>query len=298
MVAISIIIVNYNTKHYLKNCIESIYQSEILLDQIEIIIIDNASKDSSITQLQKYINSNIKNAKIEIILNDSNLGFSKSINIGLDNSSGEYICILNPDTYIKKNCFNQLKKYMDDNLSISAITPKIINSDGSIQISCRRSLPKIVNSMYKMVGIDKLFPKNKYISNYNLLYLDEEEINEVEVISGAFMFLRSEIVKKVGYFDELFFLYAEDIDYCHRIKNNNNKITYYPLAEAIHYKGKSADSVPFKAIYEWHSSMIKYYTKYQDEYNYWRFFKILIVISIIIRKYLSYLTLIIKNIFK
>ena len=112
------------------------------------------------------------------------------------------------------------------------------------------------------------------------------------------MLLRSHVIEKVGVLDESFYLYGEDIDYCHRIKIKGFKTLYYPQAKAIHYKGKSAASHPFKAIYYFHSSMIKYYAKYQDIYPSWKFLRFFIVISVIIKKYLSYFYLIIKNIFR
>ena len=296
MVSISIVIVNYNTKEYLSRCVRSIFESGISIDKLQLIIIDNASQDSSLKITQELISE--KSLSADIICNSENLGFSKALNMGLKKCSGDYICILNPDTYIEKTCFSKLEKYMNKNLQIGCITPKIVNSNGHLQISCKRSLPTIKSSIFKVLGLDKIFMKNKAISAYNLLYLDEDEISQVEVISGAFMFLRREVFEKVGYFDESFYLYGEDIDYCHRIKKEGFAIVYYPLAKVIHYKGKSAESHPFDAIYYFHSSMIKYYNKYQSDYSCWFFLRPLIVISVIIKKYLSYFYLIIKNLFK
>ena len=127
-------------------------------------------------------------------------------------------------------------------LLFGCITPKIINSNGSLQISCKRSLPTIRNSIYKIFGIDRIFPNNQNISSYNLLYLKEDEINQVEVISGAFMFLRLETVKTVGLFDETFYLYGEDIDYCHRINKIGMKIIYFPKIMKSDYKTHSTIS--------------------------------------------------------
>ena len=296
MVSISIVIVNYNTKEYLSRCIRSIYESGISADRLQLIIVDNASQDSSLTSVKEFISKQSLNT--QIICNSENLGFSKAVNIGLSKCSGDYICILNPDTYIEKLCFNKLEEYMNQNLQVGGITPKVVNSSGQLQISCKRSLPTITNSLFKILGLDRIFKKNKTMSAYNLLYLNEDEINQVEVISGAFMFLRKTVVEKVGKFDELFYLYGEDIDYCHRIKKEGFSIIYYPLAKAIHYKGKSANSHPFEVVYHFHSSMIKYYNKYQTEHFSWPFLKFLIVISVIIKKYLSYFYLIIKNLFK
>ena len=287
---ISVVIVNYNTKDYLSRCISSIFSSGFI-GCLEVIIVDNNSSDDSIEKLNPFAE------KIKIIKNKNNYGFSKSVNIGLSKAKGRYLCIANPDTIIKKDCLNNLYQYMEDNSDFSCLSPKILNSDGSLQISCKRSFPTIKNSIFKILGIDKLFPNNKIIGNYNLLYLDPNKIHNVDVISGAFMFLRKKLIDKVGYFDERFFLYGEDIDYCRRIYKVREKIAYIPFAEVIHYKGKSAKSLPYRAIREFHNSMIKYYLKYQDDYRFWRINKIFIIVLINIRKYFSYFFHIIKKVF-
>ena len=298
MVSISIVIVNYNAVKYLKDSVKSIIDSDILLSDIEIIVIDNASSDSSVLQLEKFIALDKSDVSIKIIKNENNLGFSKSVNIGIKESNAKYVCILNPDTYIESNCLGGLRDYMDNNLDVDAVTPKILNSDGSLQKSCKRAAPGILNSMYKIIGLDRIFPNNKYFGNFHLLYLDEDEIEQIEVISGAFMFLRNSIIDKVGYFDERFYMYCEDTDYCIRINNVGGKIIYYPLFKAIHYRGESAKSRPFEVINFFHLSMIKYYNKYQDNYRFWKILKPIIVFSIIVKKYLSYLNLVIKKIIK
>ena len=296
MVELSIIIVNYNTGEYLSRCIKSIIENGYSLDKIQIIIIDNNSKDNSI-KLAKQIFKKY-NAKFKLIENSSNIGFSKAVNIGIDLSIGKYICILNPDTYIEKKCYSSLIDYMTLNKNIGCITPKIVNSNGQLQISCKRSLPTIKNSFYKFTKLDKIFSNNEIISEYNLLHLDEDKIAQVDVISGAFMLIKSDVIHKVGKFDEDFYLYGEDIDYCKRMKLHNFKIIYFPLAKAIHYKGKSAESHPFAAVYHFHSSMIKYFKKYRNENNSWKFSFYLIIVFITIKKYLSYLNLVYKNSFK
>jgi len=290
-VDISVIIVNYNTKDYLLNCISSIFLSDFV-GNLEVIVIDNNSSDNSIKNLKPL------NNKIKIISNKFNYGFSKSINMGLLEAKGKYICIANPDITVAPECLNSLYRHMEDNLDLSCVSPKILNSDGSFQISCRRSFPTITNSMFKVTGVDKFLPNNKVVGDYNLLYLNPDKTHNVDVISGAFMFLRRKLIERVGYFDERFFMYGEDIDYCRRIYKAGGKISYFPLAKIVHYKGQSAKSAPYKAIYEFHNSMIKYYLKYQDDYRFWRINKVFIILLISIRKYFSYFFHIIKKVFK
>ncbi|MAX12589.1 MAG: glycosyl transferase family 2 [Candidatus Marinimicrobia bacterium] len=285
---ISIVIVNYNTGKYLFNCICSIFQSNPSL-KLEIIIIDNDSSDDSIEFLNSY------KQNFTLIKNKSNLGFSKALNLGLRKSSAKYVCILNPDTLCDQNSMQKMFDYMEKSLDVACLSPKIVNSDGSFQISCKRSLPTIKNSFFKITGIDKLFPSSSFFGSYNLLYLDENEINQVEVISGACMFMRYEVLKLVGYFDESFFMYGEDIDYCHRINEAGLKILYYPDSKVVHFKGVSAESRPYEVISEFHNSMIKYYDKYQLKYPFWKLSKIFIVSIIIVKKYLSYFIHFVRN---
>ncbi|MAV64533.1 MAG: glycosyl transferase family 2 [Candidatus Marinimicrobia bacterium] len=298
MVDISVVIVNYNTQNYLKECVESIYNCGFNLSKLQIIVVDNFSRDTSILNLKEYISKNRDFTDLDIVVNDSNLGFSKAINIGLSRCNGKYVCILNPDTFVKKDCFTNMKSYLDLNPNIGCATAKVLNSDNSLQISCKRSLPGIVNSFYKIIGLDKLFPNNKHIGSFNLLYLDEYAIHKVEVISGAFMFLRSETIKRVGLFDESFFMYCEDTDYCLRMNKQGIEVYYYPFAEVVHYRGKSANSHPFKVIGYFHDSMFKYYKKHRYENRLWREVSFLIMLSIKVKKYVSYFHLMIKRILK
>jgi len=285
---ISIIIVNYNTKDYLLNCVNSIFESRCR-GSFEVIVVDNNSCDNSI----KLIEEN--NSKVDIIKNDNNLGFSKAVNMGLKKSLGKYVCVLNPDTVLNINSLEILFDYMEKEIDVACVSPKIINSDGTFQISCKRSLPKIKNSFFKLTAIDRLFPNSIFFSSYNLLYLDEDISHQVEVISGACMFIRRKTFESVGYFDESFFLYGEDIDYCHRMSDLKMKVVYYPSSKVTHFKGVSAQSRPYEVISEFHNSMIKYYNKYQSKYPFWRFFKIFIVSIIIMKKYLSYFIHLLRN---
>ena len=177
---------------------------------------------------------------------------------------------------------------MEKEQDVACISPKILNSDGTLQISCKRSLPGIKNSFFKVMGIDRIFPNNIFFSSYNLLYLDENTSHQVEVISGACMFFRQEVIEAVGAFDETFFLYGEDIDYCHRMSDLEKKVIYYPDCQVTHFKGVSAESRPYEVISDFHNSMIKYFNKYESKYRFWKLVKIFIVSIIIIKKYLSY----------
>ena len=252
---ISIIIVNYNVRDYLDNCLNSIYKSK-LIKNIEIIVVDNDSSDNSAQMvIEKYPN-------INLIQNKTNFGFSKAVNQGIKISSGEYLLLLNPDTVLEKNTLNILINYMENNKSVGMCGPKILNSDGTLQLSCKRSFPTPIVAFPKLIGLDKLFPKNKWVGRYNLTYLDENQCHSVDAISGSFMFIRKQILNEVGFLDEEFFMFGEDLDLCFRIKKHNYQIHYVPTTQIIHFKGESVKSVPLESIKWFYNAMDLFVNKH------------------------------------
>ena len=252
---ISIIIVNYNVRDYLANCLNSIYSSKYT-NNIEIIVIDNNSRDNSVQMVKE------KYSKINLIENKINYGFSKAVNQGIKISKGEYLLLLNPDTVLEKNTLEILKNYMEQNKKVGMCGPKILNSDGTLQLSCKRSFPTPMVAFPKLIGLDKLFPKSKWAGKYNLTYLDENKCHSVDAISGSFMFIRKEILKTVGFLDENFFMFGEDLDLCFRIKKNNFDIHYVPQTQIIHFKGESVKSVPLESIKWFYNAMDLFVNKH------------------------------------
>ena len=252
---ISIIIVNYNVRDYLDNCLNSIYKSK-LIKNIEIIVVDNDSSDNSAQMVIE------KHPNINLIQNKTNFGFSKAVNQGIKISSGKYLLLLNPDTVLEKNTLNILINYMENNKSVGMCGPKILNSDGTLQLSCKRSFPTPIVAFPKLIGLDKLFPKNKWVGRYNLTYLDENQCHSVDAISGSFMFIRKQILNEVGFLDEEFFMFGEDLDLCFRIKKYNYQIHYVPTTQIIHFKGESVKSVPLESIKWFYNAMDLFVNKH------------------------------------
>ena len=286
---ISIIIVSYNVKEYVTQCIRSIYKSDLNKDDYEIIVIDNDSHDGTMDGIKENFH--------QVILhqNDINEGFSKAINKGLSLSKGEYVCILNPDVIIQEKTLSSLLEFYGKTPLLGAVGPKILNSDGTIQHSCKRSFPAPLNSISRLLGLDRLFPKSRIFGKYNLTYLDIEKEHEVDVISGAFMMLPIKILKEIGGFDERFFMFGEDIDICYRIKEAGYKIYYTPITEIIHYKGESVKSAPFDMINVFYSAMDLYFKKYSKKYKYWNFISIFVKVALFLKKSFSYSKLLITN---
>lgn len=260
---LSVIIVNYNTKALLKQAIDSIYNSRPELTY-EVIVSDNHSKDGSVELLSEHYKD------VRLIANDENLGFAKANNIAIRHSRGRYVLLLNSDTIVVDGCLGDCINYMDTYQEIGALGCKVVLPDGKLDLACRRSFPTPEVSLYRMLGLSKLFPHHQKFGSYNLTYLDENEISEVDSIVGAFMLLRREVVEQVGLLDEDYFMYGEDIDWCYRIKQAGWKVLYYPKAKIIHYKGASGGKKNPKIIYEFYRAMHLFYKKhYRDKYSFW-----------------------------
>lgn len=263
---LSIIIVNYNTYNLTKQTIESIIQKHHSFTY-EIILVDNASSDRSIDQLQSEFNDIILSNKLHILINKTNLGFAKANNIGFKLAKGKYVLLLNSDTVVKENCLEECLAQMEKDNSIGALGCKVILSNNKLDHACKRGFPTPKASLYYFLKLHKKNPI-KY-GQYNALHLDENEIGEVDCLTGAFMLMPKVVLNKVGGFDEDFFMYGEDIDLCYRIKENGYKILYYPDAQIIHYKGGSSKKKRNKVIYDFHEAMWIFYKKhYYTKYNF------------------------------
>lgn len=233
---ISIVIVNYNVKDFLSQCLKSIFKSQTNL-KYEIIVVDNCSNDGS-----KYLfeNQSKEINELQYYYLNENLGFGAANNYGFEKVKGKYTLILNPDTLIEKDTLQKMYDYMESNPNVGASGCKVLNHDGTFQVACRRGFPTPWASFCKLFGLQRIFPKIKLFTQYNLNYLDENEENEVDALIGAFMFTRSEVLDKVGGFDDTFFMYGEDLDLCYRIKQLGYRISYYPKTTIVHFKGESS----------------------------------------------------------
>jgi len=235
---LSIIIVNYNVKEFLQNLIHSIYQA-VKNITYEIIIVDNASEDGSIEFLKE------KFSDVKLIENKKNLGFSKANNIGLKEAKGEFLLLLNPDTIVSEDTFDKMIMFFKENPGAGLAGCKILNPDGTLQLACRRSFPGPWTSFCKVTGLSSFFPKSRLFARYNLTFLDENQTNEVDAISGSFMMFTREVYEKVGGLDEDFFMYGEDLDLCYRIQKEGYKVFYVHSTQIIHYKGESTKRSSF-----------------------------------------------------
>ncbi len=230
---LSIIIVSYNTKEFVKKCIESIYET-VNDVSFEVIIVDNASTDGTKEEAQ-----NLKYPDYTYIQNSKNLGFSKANNIGIKKATGKYILFLNPDIELHSKTLDGMVKFMDEHKDAGAATCKLVTPNGKIDDATHRGFPTPWNSFTHFSGLAKLFGKTKLFGGYNLRYMDFSKTHQIDALAGAFMIVRREAGVEVGWWDEDYFFYGEDIDFCYKLKQKGWKIYYVPELSAFHYKGVS-----------------------------------------------------------
>ena len=230
---LSIIIVNFNTKNLLRDCLNSIKRSEINYS-LEIIVVDNKSKDNSSLMVKKEFK------EVTLIENNDNLGFSKANNKAVKKAHGRYILLLNPDTIVPKDTLQVMMDFMKKNKKVGAATCKIELTDGSLDQASHRGFPTVWNSFTYFSGLEKLFPKVKLFSGYSLGYLSKSITHEIDSACGAFLIIRREAGEEVDWLDEDYFWYGEDLDFCYRLKQKGWQIMFVPQVKIIHYKGAAS----------------------------------------------------------
>lgn len=229
---LSVIIVNYNVRHFLEQCLYSV-QKAVSNIAAQVIVIDNNSSDNSVGYLKPFFPS------ICFFSNDQNLGFARACNQGLAMAKGKYILFLNPDTIVPEDCFEKCISFLESNADAGAVGIKMLDGRGNFLKESKRSFPAPLTSLYKLFGLSKLFPGSKVFSKYHLGYLDKNKNHEVDVLAGAFLMVKKEVIEKTGSFDETYFMYGEDIDLSYRIQQAGYKNYYFSESSIIHFKGES-----------------------------------------------------------
>ncbi len=289
MTKLSIIIVNYNVKHFLEQCLISVFNACINI-RYEVFVVDNNSVDGSCTMVKERF------PKVKLLENKKNYGFSYANNQAIKQAKGKYILLLNPDTVVEEDSFEKCIRFMDTNPDAGGLTVKMIDGKGNFLPESKRALPTPTVSFYKIFGFTGLFPKSKRFAKYYLGHLNENEINEIEILPGAFMFLRKETLDKTGLLDEEYFMYGEDIDLSYRITKKGYKNYYYPKTTIIHYKGESTKKGSLNYVYIFYKAMIIFAHKHFSHKNA-KAFSFLINLAIYFRAFLAVLSRFIKNIF-
>ena len=237
---LSIIIVNWNSVDYLRRCLESIYRQTTNLE-FEVMVIDNASFDGS----EELIRAEFP--EVKFIQSTENIGFARANNLGFQHSTGEALLFLNPDTEVRSSAINELFTSLHSVPDAGAIGGKLLNSDGSLQISCIQPFPTILNQMFDLEWLQVRFPRLK-IWGIRPLFLDRGVPEEVDVVSGACLMVKRSVFEMIGTFSTDYFMYSEDVEVCYKIRQAGWRVYYVGKAEIVHYGGASAKEHPIDAL--------------------------------------------------
>ena len=255
---LSIVIPSYNTRELLEQALRTVMDAAEGLE-VELLVVDNASRDGSAEMVASTF------PQIELIRNEENVGFSAANNQALRRVKGRYVLLLNSDTIVRPDTLRCLVEFLDAHPHAGAIGCKILNPDGTLQLSCRRGPPTPMAAFCKMSGLSRLFPNSPRIARYNLTYLDPEKTHEVDALSGSCMMVRKEAIDQVGLLDEAYFFYGEDLDWCFRMRKAGWKIFYVPKTEIIHFKGESSRAEQMRFRYRFYEAMTIFVRKHMQQ---------------------------------
>jgi len=274
MLDLSIIIVSFNTRQLLKQCLQS------LPANIEIIVVDNNSTDDSSTMVSKEF------PMVKLVKNKKNVGFAKANNQGIKISQGKYVLLLNSDTVVPKQTISELIFYLEKNPQAGVITPRLELKNGQLDPACHRGFPTPLAALTYFLGLEKLFYGSNFFGQYHQTWKNLKTIHEINACSGAFLLTRKKILDQINGFDEKYFFYGEDLDLCYRIRQMGYQIIYYPKVKAIHYKGVSSQAnkqTRKKSAQAAIEAMEIFYNKfYQDKYP--RIITLLVILGIKLKK--------------
>ena len=286
---LTVVIVNYNVEYFLEQCLYSVEKAMPNING-EVYVVDNASVDGSVEMVRS------KFSWVKLIANEKNTGFSVANNQAIRMAAGEYILLLNPDTLVEEDTFEKVIEFMDTHTDAGGLGVKMIDGQGKFLPESKRGLPTPMTAFYKIFGISSIFKKSKKFNYYHLGHLNNDEIHEIDVLSGACMFLRKEALEKIGLLDETFFMYGEDIDLSYRISKGGYKNYYYPNTSIIHYKGESTKKGSLNYVFVFYNAMIIFAKKHFSSKNA-KLFSFFINIAIYLRAGVSIITRFIKKAF-
>ena len=258
---LTVIIVSYNVKYYLEQCLDSLYKA---IDGVEaeIYVVDNHSKDNSVEYLQERFHN------VNFIACNHNMGFARANNIAINRTEGEYILLLNPDTIVGESTIKKSLNFMDSHKTAGALGVQMLKCNGEIAMESRRGLPTPLTAFYKMCGLCSKYPKSKRFGKYYMSYLPWDKPEQIEVISGAYCFIRREALDKAGTLDEDFFMYGEDIDLSYRILKQGYTNWYLPT-QILHYKGESTQKSSFRYVHVFYEAMLIFFKKHYGHLALW-----------------------------
>ncbi|HEY3490800.1 MAG TPA: glycosyltransferase family 2 protein [Candidatus Deferrimicrobiaceae bacterium] len=255
---VSVIIVNWNTRNLLMECLES-FQEDMEQGICEVIVVDNGSSDGSADAVSAGIQGCI------LLRQQENLGFARGNNVGIRRSKGRYVALVNSDIVAQKNCLKKMIAFMDQNPQVGLAGPKLLNKDRTYQMSCRR-FPSLWNYLCMTLNLWKIFPEISWFNGEHMSYFKHDEVKMVDALTGAFMMVQREALDRVGLLDEDYFIYSEEIDWARRFHKAGYLVAFFSESEAIHYGRSSSNQEPSRFYKEWYKSKMTYWEKHHGKY--------------------------------
>ncbi len=269
MVDLAIVIVNYNVSALLRRCLQTVFASRGDFTYA-VSVVDNASRDDSVAMVRAEF------PQVRLIANAENVGYPAGNNQGLralgieGDQPPRYVLLLNPDTELPPDALFAMLQFMDQNTDVGIVGPRLVLPTGQLDLACRRGFPSPTVSLYRFLGLSRLFPHSTRFGRYNMTFLDEHEQADVDSVVGAFMLVRGAAVRQVGLMDERFWMYGEDLDWAKRIKDAGWRVVYNPAVTVLHVKRASSRQNRQKTQYEFYRAMpIFYYKHYRQQTPWW-----------------------------
>lgn len=251
---LSVIIVSYQVRHYLAQCLDSLQRALKDLES-EVIVVDNHSSDDTVAYIRKNY------SWVRVIANNHNLGFAKANNIALRLAKGEYVLFVNPDVVVAENTVKECVDVLAEHPETGALGVCMLNRDGTRALESRRGIPTPMTAFYKMSGLCKIYPKSRRFGRYYMGWLPWDVPVEIEIVSGAFTMLRTSVMREMNGYDEEYFMYGEDIDLSYRLLKAGYKNLYLPNT-ILHYKGESTHKSSFRYVHVFYEAMLIFLQKH------------------------------------
>jgi GT2 family glycosyltransferase len=280
---LSIVIVPYKSKDDIRTALHAVFNSKTSYTY-EVVVIDNDSQDGTVDIIKQEFLTKPEIAQKITLLENTNEGFGKGNNRGINLAKGEYTLLLNPDTQLGVDTIQVMLDFMKSNPEVGIATCKLMKANGDLDWACRRSFPDPWVSFFRLSGLSKLFPKSKTLAAYNLTYKSIDEETEIDSCVGAFMLISPVCLEKIKGFDTDYYMYGEDLDLCYRAKLAGFKVWYYPMTTTMHFKGQSSRKESKRSLYAFHDAMWIFYKKHLYQ-KYPRLFSVLVYVGIWARYY-------------
>ncbi len=276
---LSVIIVNYNTRNFIQLCLHSVLNALKHVDG-EVVVVDNASTDDSCQVIRQKFPS------VQLIANAKNLGFAGANNLGIKQSNGEYVLLLNPDTIVPEDAFEKCLLYFEKHPETGALGAKMLDGSGVFLPESKRGLPTPLVALYKMLGLHTFFPNSEKFAAYYQGNLNENSTGKTDVLTGAFFMISRELGNRINWLDEDYFMYGEDIDLSYCVTKLGFPLIYFPEVQIMHFKGESSKNVDQQYIKNFFGAMEMFYNKHFKE-SYSSFLQLIILLGIRLKSVFS-----------